>query len=109
MMSSATLRLVLLISCAHALVHIYELSLPSVEQRIAEEYRPDQPQAGKQFTGRLSTTWRLPFGPWSAGSWLASRSIWRPQDAGPLSAGVRRHVRLGRVLAKTWPVVCHDV
>ena len=62
MMTRATLLLVLLVSCAHALVHVYEQSLPSVEQRIAAEYFPTDPAAGKAMTGQLSNTWRLMWG-----------------------------------------------
>lgn len=67
-MSSATWRLVLLVSCAHALVHVYELSLPSVEQQVAFEYIPSDVAAGKQMTGLLQTVWRLP---WGLGALLA--------------------------------------
>ena len=56
-MSSTTFRLILLVSCAHALVHVFELSLPSVEQMIGEEF-----QVGKDRTGVLGTVWRIPFG-----------------------------------------------
>ena len=62
MMSSATLRLVLLVSCAHAMVHVYEVSLPSVEQEIAGEYFGDDDEQGKKFTGKLSNYWRLLWG-----------------------------------------------
>ncbi len=66
------LRLVLLISAAHALVHLYELSLPSVEHRIAAEYYPEESEAniakGKKMSGLLSMTWRLP---WGIGALLA--------------------------------------
>jgi len=61
-MPSSVLRLVLLISCAHALVHMYELSLPGVEQQIASEYFADDVQRGKEVSGMLSMTWRLPWG-----------------------------------------------
>ena len=61
-MPGTVLRLVLLISCAHALVHMYELSLPGVEQQIAAEYFPDDAQQGKEVSGMLSMTWRLPWG-----------------------------------------------
>lgn len=57
MMNSATLRLVLLISCCHALVHVYELSFAGVEQLIGEEFG-----VGKDVTGVLGTCLRLPFG-----------------------------------------------
>ncbi len=61
-MSPATLRLVLLVSCAHALVHVYELSFPSVEMLIAAEYFPDNADQGKRVMGYMGSTWRLPFG-----------------------------------------------
>ena len=56
-MSAPTFRLVLLISCAHALVHTFELALPAVEQMIGDEYG-----VGKSATGTLGMVWRLPFG-----------------------------------------------
>lgn len=68
-MNATTLRLVLLVSCAHALVHIYELSLPSLELQIAAEYVGDPAAhdeavvaAGRRQMGMLANTWRLPFG-----------------------------------------------
>lgn len=57
MMSSATLRLVLLLACCHALVHVYELSFAGVEQLIGDEFG-----VGKEVTGVLGTCLRLPFG-----------------------------------------------
>lgn len=56
-MNPATFRLVLLVSCAHALVHVFELALPSVEQMIGLEY-----SVGTEQTGWLGTVWRVPFG-----------------------------------------------
>ena len=56
-MNRATFRLVLLVSCAHALVHVFELSLPSVELMIGDEIG-----VGRDRTGMLGTAWRLPFG-----------------------------------------------
>ncbi len=56
-MPPSTFRLVLLISCAHALVHTFELALPAVEQMIGDEY-----EVGKASTGALGMVWRLPFG-----------------------------------------------
>jgi predicted MFS family arabinose efflux permease len=56
-MNRTLFRLVLLISCAHALVHAYEQAFPSVEMLVADEFK-----IGKQETGLLSTGWRLPFG-----------------------------------------------
>jgi MFS family permease len=68
-MSSATLRLVLLVSCAHALVHVFELALPSVEQMIAADFG-----VGREQTGALGTVWRLPFGLGALlAGWLADR------------------------------------
>jgi len=58
----AALRLILLVSCAHALVHLYELSLPSVEQEVAATYFGDEETAGQKFTGLLNNCWRLAFG-----------------------------------------------
>ena len=63
MMNSATLRLVLLISCCHCLVHVYEHSLASVEQLIVADSRFGvDSNAGKQVAGKLGTCLRLPFG-----------------------------------------------
>lgn len=56
-MPAPTFRLVLLISCAHALVHTFELALPAVEQMIGDEYG-----VGKSAMGTLGMVWRLPFG-----------------------------------------------
>lgn len=56
-MNRQTLRLVLLVSCAHALVHVYELAFASVEQLVAAEY-----DVGKEAMGLLANCWRLPFG-----------------------------------------------
>lgn len=61
-MPPKVLRLVLLISCAHALVHMYELSLPGVEEQIAADFFPSDPKQGKEVTGMLSMSWRLPWG-----------------------------------------------
>jgi MFS transporter, FSR family, fosmidomycin resistance protein len=61
-MLRATLYLVLLVSSAHSLVHIYELALPSVEQQIAVEYFGADEVSGKAMTGRLSNSWRLMWG-----------------------------------------------
>lgn len=68
-MPPATFRLILLISCAHALVHMFELSLPAVEQMIGEDFGVD-----KNITGALGTVWRLPFGLAAIlAGWLADR------------------------------------
>ncbi len=69
MLSRSTLRLVLIVSCAHALVHIFELALPSVEMLMAEDYG-----VGKSTMGLLSTYWRLPWGFGALGAgWLVDR------------------------------------
>jgi FSR family fosmidomycin resistance protein-like MFS transporter len=69
MLSRSTLRLVLIVSCAHALVHIFELALPSVEMLLADDYG-----VGKTTTGLLSTYWRLPWGFGALGAgWLVDR------------------------------------
>lgn len=68
-MPPATFRLVLLISCAHALVHMFELSLPAVEQMIGDDFG-----VGEDWTGALGTVWRLPFGLAAMlAGWLADR------------------------------------
>lgn len=68
-MSPQTLRLVMLVSCAHALVHVYELALPSVEELIADDFA-----VGSKTTGLLGNCWRLPFGFGAlAAGWLADR------------------------------------
>lgn len=56
-MNAATLRLVLLLACCHAMVHVYELSFAGVEQSIGDEFG-----VGKDVTGMLGTCLRLPFG-----------------------------------------------
>lgn len=56
-LDSTTFRFVVLISLAHALVHVFELSLSSVEQLVGDEYGLD-----KAWTGRMGTAFRLPFG-----------------------------------------------
>jgi FSR family fosmidomycin resistance protein-like MFS transporter len=63
MIARATLLLILLVSCAHAMAHVFELSLPSVEQLVAADYG-----FGKLTSGLLATTWRLP---WGLGALLA--------------------------------------
>jgi len=56
-MSRTTFHLILLVSCAHTLVHVFELALPSSEQMIAADFH-----VGKEQTGMLGTAWRIPFG-----------------------------------------------
>lgn len=68
-MKPATLRLVLLVSCAHMLVHVYELSISSVEQHVADEFG-----VATRETGSLGTIWRIPFGAGALlAGWLADR------------------------------------
>ena len=68
-MTPATFRLVLIISCAHAMVHTFEHALPAVEQMIGLEF-----EVGKGRTGALGTIWRLPFGLGAMlAGWLADR------------------------------------
>jgi MFS family permease len=76
MMARATLLLVLIVSCAHAMVHVFEFALPSVEQLVAKDYG-----VSKQFMGTLSASWRLPFGfgalaaGWLVDHWGARRLL----------------------------------
>lgn len=72
MLSRRAWKIVLLVSFAHALVHLYELAIPSVEQEIAADYFPDSVADGKAFTGSLSNLWRL-F--WGLGALLAGWSV----------------------------------
>lgn len=68
-MPTSTFRLILLVSCAHAMVHTFELSLPAVEQMIGDDYGVE-----KDRTGALGTVWRLPFGLAAMlAGWLADR------------------------------------
>lgn len=56
-MTRETFHLVMLVSSAHALCHIFELALPSVEQMICVEY-----DVTRTATGWLGTVFRVPFG-----------------------------------------------
>lgn len=68
-MNAATMRLVLLVSLAHAMVHVYEQALPSVEVSIGQEMR-----VGPETTGPMGTAWRVPFGVGAVlAGWLADR------------------------------------
>lgn len=68
-LSGATFRLVLLVSCAHALVHVYELAYPAVEQLVGETFGVD-----RAVTGGLGSAWRVPFGIGAlAAGWLVDR------------------------------------
>ena len=68
MTARSTLTLVLLVSCAHAMVHIYELSFPGVEQQVAGDYFPGEEAAGKRISGYISNSWRIT---WGLGALLA--------------------------------------
>ena len=68
-MTPYAFRLVLLVSCAHAMVHFYEFALPSVEQNIGGEFGVE-----KDTTGLMGTVWRVPFGAGALiAGWLADR------------------------------------
>ncbi|MCH8923019.1 MAG: MFS transporter [Planctomycetes bacterium] len=73
-MSRTTFQLVLLVSCAHAMVHVYEQSLPSVEQMIGEDERFDFDDDVTSVTGALGMIWRIPFGVLAfLAGWLTDR------------------------------------
>jgi len=68
-LNGASLRLVLLVSCCHGLVHVYEHSFASVEQLVAADFG-----VGTAVTGAIGSTLRLPFGLFAlAAGWLADR------------------------------------
>ena len=56
-MSRTAWGVLLLVSCAHSLAHVLELSLPGVEQQISADYG-----VGKTVMGWLAFCWRLPWG-----------------------------------------------
>ena len=73
-MTRTAFRLILLVSCAHALVHVFELALPSVEQMIGEDLVGKTAAENKAATGTLGMAWRLPFGLLAmVAGWLADR------------------------------------
>jgi MFS family permease len=75
MMNSKTLRLVLLVSCAHGLVHVYEHSFASIEQLVAiDPAFGIAAEAQTHVTGMLGSSLRLPFGMCALlAGWLADR------------------------------------
>ena len=74
MNSASLLRLIILVACAHGLVHIYEQSLPSVEQEIATEFYGDDIAAGRGMTGLMSNSWRFTWGMGAMiAGWLVDR------------------------------------
>ena len=89
MLSRSTLRLVLIVSCAHALVHIFELALPSVEMLLADDYG-----VGKDNDGLALDVLAATLGIGSAGCGLAGRSGWFATHAGRLPAWLRRDLLL---------------
>ncbi len=56
-MNRSLLRVVLVVSCAHAMVHVFEQSVASVEQIVGQEF-----SVGTAQSGLLGTAFRLPFG-----------------------------------------------
>ena len=75
MLDRSTFRLILLVSFAHALVHIFEHSFACVEQLVVEDQAfAITAAAGKQTAGQLGSTLRLPFGLCAMlAGWLADR------------------------------------
>jgi len=75
MMNAATLRLVLLISCCHAMVHVYEHSLAAVEKDAVRDEAFGIQQANQEtVSGELGNCLRLPFGLCALlAGWLAER------------------------------------
>ncbi len=68
-LNGPSLRLVLLVSCCHALVHVYENSFATVEQLVAADFG-----VGTEVTGTLGSALRLPFGLFAlATGWIADR------------------------------------
>ena len=73
-MTRTAFRLILLVSCAHALVHVFELALPSVEQMIGTDLVGKTAAENKAATGTLGMAWRLPFGLLAmVAGWMADR------------------------------------
>ncbi len=74
-MNAATLRLVLLVSLCHGLVHVYEHSLASVEQLIGEDASFQiEPDHQKEVSGQLGNCLRFPFGVFALlAGWMADR------------------------------------
>jgi len=76
-LSTAFPRIVILISLAHALVHVYELALPNAEQLIAQEFADQivgRFESEKAAMGALATCFRLPFGALALlAGWLSDR------------------------------------
>lgn len=74
-MNSATLKLVLLIACCHALVHVFEHSYAGVEQMVVADPAFDIPSVDStEVSGLLGSTLRLPFGLFAFfAGWLADR------------------------------------
>ena len=75
MLNRSTFRLVLLVSLAHALVHIFEHSFACVEQLVVSDEQFDiASEMRRQTSGQLGSTLRLPFGLCAMlAGWLADR------------------------------------
>lgn len=75
MLNRSTFRLVLLVSLAHALVHIFEHSFACVEQLVVtDDAFAIVSEVRKQTSGQLGSTLRLPFGLCAMlAGWLADR------------------------------------
>jgi MFS transporter, FSR family, fosmidomycin resistance protein len=75
MLDRSTFRLILLVSLAHALVHIFEHSFACVEQLVVQDGAFEIADAvRKQTSGQLGSTLRLPFGLCAMfAGWLADR------------------------------------
>jgi len=76
-MNGATFRLVLMVSCAHSLVHVYEQSLASVEQLVVADPAfgiSGGPAEQAEVSGWLGNCLRMPFGFCGLlAGWLADR------------------------------------
>jgi len=75
MLDRSTFRLVILISLAHALVHVFEHSFACVEQLVVQDGAFEiADTVSKQVSGQLGSTLRLPFGLCAMlAGWLADR------------------------------------
>ncbi len=75
MLNRSTFRLVLLVSLAHALVHIFEHSFACVEQLVVtDDTFAILSEVRRQTSGQLGSTLRLPFGLCAMlAGWLADR------------------------------------
>ena len=107
-MTRKVFLLVILVSCAHAMVHVYELSLGSVEVELTENFEPNKEKA-KQLSGTLGMAWRITFGVGAFVRWLASRPFWLKADVDYLSARLLCDLCLSIVGAEYWCDIWCDV